>query len=524
MEKYAIGIDYGSTSGRLVLVNICNGQEISELVIEYKHKNMGQKFLLASNIVLHHPQDYLDVLYVGIPQLIKQSSISSQQIISIGIDSTTSTVLAVDNHGMPMCFWDKYKEHPNAYIKLWKDHSAQQEATRINTILEQENLSDQKTSAEWLLPKAVYILNNDPQLYKEMNKFIEVSDWLVWKLTGNEKRSKSQASFTSLWTLEKGYIDKSILKQVDSKLENFVIEKLAPNLYEPFESAGFILSKEAKKLGLNNYVTVSIANIDAISAFPALGVSAPGKMVSVIGTSACHILQSDLDVNVSDAIKVKNGIIPGYYTYISSQVAVGDCFNWFFENMVPYKYFIDATNNKIDIHRYVEDKFRFIRSRENCIALDLWNGSRKNSDLKGLIWGLNINTKPEDIYLALIESTAFGLRSIIEEYEKNNIHINEICAAGGVAHKSPTILQIYANITQKTIKVSRSKNASALGSAIFSAVAAGSKFGGYDDIIEATEKMGGLQEKCYHPQLEFLHLYDQIYGVYKNLYDYFMSI
>lgn len=524
MGKYAIGIDYGSKSSRLILVDVSNGQEIAEHVMEYKHSAFCERLQVTPDMVLHHPLDYLDTIYVGIPRLIQNSSVSPTEIISIGIDSTTSTVLAVDAHGVPMCFRDKYANCPNAYIKLWKDHTAMCEAARINEILEKENLGSRKMSSEWLLPKAFYILNNDPELYEEMERFIEVSDWLVWILTGNEKCSRSQAGFTGLWTPDKGYIERSILNKINTDLKDFVDKKLLPDLHSPFERAGYLAYKEAKKLGLGTHVAVSISNIDAIAAFPASGITGPGKMVSVIGTSSCHMLQSKSDMNIPNSMKVKNSIFPGYYTYISSQVAVGDCFNWFFENIIPYQYYVEARSKNKDIHCYMEEKLSTVPQREKCIALDWWNGLRKNSQLKGIIWGLDINTKPEDIYLSLIESTAFGLKLIIEGYEKHNIKVDEICAAGGVAYNSSVILQIYANIIKKPIKVSRSKHASAFGMAIFSSVAAGKENGGYDNMFEATAKMGGVQEISYYPQKEYFKLYDQIYKKYKKLYDYFANL
>lgn len=520
MDKYSIGIDFGSTSGKLVLVNIDTGEEVCSLVVDYKHGNIASLFHLPLTSVIHHPQDYLDVIYIGIPNLISTSSIPPYKIISLGIDSTTSTVLPTDVNGTPMCFLNKYKTHPNAYVKLWKDHSAQHEATIFNTILEKANL--RKMSAEWLLPKAAYVLNNDPELYYDMDKFIEIGDWLVWRLTGTEKRSSSQASFTSVWSPDQGFVEPSILKQVDKRLENFTNEKLTQNWYPPTKSAGFILKEEAQKLGLTSSVTVAIACIDAIATFPALGVTSPGKLISVIGTSACHMLLSDISKDIPESTKVKDAIIPGFYTYISSQIAVGDCFDWFFKNIVPYRYYLQAESSCQNIYDFFEKSLLSTKHNNSCIALDWWNGTRKNSHLNGLIWGLNINTKPEDIYLALIESTAFGLRNIIDRFEQNGISINEIYVAGGVSHNSPAILQIYSNITKRTIKISRSKNASALGAAIFSAVATGKKNGGYDDIATASAKMGGTQDKCYYPQ--DANSFDQKFTLYRKLCDYFQDL
>lgn len=520
MDRYAIGIDLGSAAARLVLISIENGTEICSFSVKYKHGNIGLSFNLPSTAVIHHPQDYLDVIYIGIPALIRMSGISCDKIISLGIAGTTSTVLATDAYGTPMCFFEKYKTHPNAYIKLWKDHSAQNEADLLNIILEKTNLG--KISAEWLLPKAIYVLNNDPELYNEMDKFIEVSDWLVWHLTGNELRSSSQASFTSLWSRNKGFLDPNILKQVDERLFSFTSEKLAPDFYPPTKSAGFIKEEKAQKLGLGRFVIVSVASIDAIATFPALGVTSQGKLISVIGTSSCHMLLSNITKEIPDVTKVKDAIFPGYNTYISDQVAVGDCFDWFFNNMVPQEYYIRAKQLHQNIRTFFEGQMLLEKHKCNCLALDWWNGSRRDSSLKGLIWGLDINTKPEEIYLALIESTAFGLRYIIDKLEKNGLRIDEICAAGGVSHNSPFILQIYSNITNKKISVSRSTNATALGAAIFSSVAAGEKYGGYNDITTASKKMGGIQENCYCPQK--MDSLDEKYLLYRRLRDFFQTV
>lgn len=308
MSKYTIGIDYGSESGRLVLVDVENGNEVQSIEIYYKRGNIAPLLFQNSEYILHDPKDYLDIIFTGIPKLLEQKPIVPSEIIAIGIDSTTSSILPTDNIGLPLSFYSKYKKNPHAYIKLWKDHSAQHEADRINKLLNGESI----LSAEWLLPKVAHIFNEDITIYNAASKFLEVSDWLVWYLTGREKRSRSQAEFTSTWNAKTGPIASDILKEFDIGFEN-VYSKLATNYFYAYESAGCLKNDIAEQIGLCNNVFVSVANIDAIATMAALGVTSPNTLVSVIGTSSCHLLHSISNKSVPNTERVKDATIAKRY-------------------------------------------------------------------------------------------------------------------------------------------------------------------------------------------------------------------
>lgn len=519
MDKYVIGIDFGSTGGQLVLVNIKTGEEVCSCRIPYKHKNMENVFPdMKENEVVQHPKDYLDVLYEGIPQLIKSKNVLPEQIVAIGIDTTTSTVLPTTRTGKPMCFLNEFKRNHNAYIRLWKDHSAQKEADLLNEVTLRNKENRIKLSAEWLLPKALYIFFHDRNLYDKMEKYMEVGDWLTWKLTGIEARSSMQASVTYLWDVESGYLYQDSLKELDDELENFYKDKLSSNIVSPTQAVGTLCAEMAEKLGLTENVAVAAANIDAIATVPALGEIESGKILSTLGTSSCHIVFSEKHGAIEDTLKAKLCISDDLNTYISSQIAVGDVFDWYINSFLPNYYYMEAEKRHESIFAFMDllaskvDPVKF-----ELIALDWFNGLRTNSNCRGVIAGLSINTKPEEVYLALLESTAFGLRYIIDDYEKNGIPIKEIRAAGGVAHKNSIILQRYADITKRPIRKSKTVNATAVGAAIFAAVAAGFQNGGYHNLKEATRKMLKLDDKVYLPRKEYETIYDKRYNEYKSI-------
>lgn len=519
MSKYTIGIDYGSESGRLVLADVATGIEVQCIEIYYKRGNVADSLFQNSEHILHDPEDYLDIIFTGIPALLEKSLVAPSEIIAIGIDSTTSSILPTDNAGLPLCWDSRYKNNPHAYIKLWKDHSAQCEADKLNRLLDGERV----LSAEWLLPKVANVFKKDIAIYNAASRFLEVSDWIVWYLTGNEKRSRSQAEFTSTWNTQTGSIDKNTLKKFAIGFEN-VYSKLATNYFYAYEPAGSLKHDIAERIGLCNNTFVSISNIDAVATMAALGVTSPNTLVSVIGTSSCHLLHSPLNKSIPNTEKVKDSIIPGFYTYISSQVAVGDCFKWFYNNIVPAAFHERANEEGISIVEYVEKQLvGRVPAQGGCIALDSWNGLRTNSRVHGNIYGISINTTPIDIYQSIIESTAFGLREIIENYEDNGIQIDHIVATGGIAHKCPIVMQIYCNIIGRCISISKSKQSSAFGSAIYAATAVSQKRGGYDTLPQAASHMGGVSNRIYTPNLEHVERYNKIYNSYLTIKDFYLK-
>lgn len=534
MSKYTIGLDFGTLSCRALLVRTADGEEIATSVFEYPHKVMDSVLpcckKLGQNWALQHPQDYIDAIKFTVPDVIEKSKVSENDIIGIGVDFTSCTVLPITKDGTPLCFFEEYKEEPNAYVKLWKHHSAQKYAEKITekAIERNEKWLDYyggKISSEWAMPKIWQVLDEAPEIYDKTYKFVEAADWIVWLLTGNETNSLCSAGYKYFWNIKDGFPSKDFFKSLDLRLEN-VTDKTGSNILPLCKEAGKINVFGQKLTGLSKNTSVATGIIDAHVFLPAAKVCEEGKMLSIIGTSSCHMLLSKSCKTLKGISGVvADGILPGFYGYEAGQCCVGDHFQWFIENCLPKEYYEEAKKENISIHKYLRNKCENKKPGESgLIALDWWNGNRSvldDSDLSGVIVGLTLQTKPEDIYRALIEATAFGTRKIIETYREYGLKVNSYIAAGGIAQKDPMTMQIYADIINMPVKIAESSQCGALGSAIHAAVAAGGDFGGYDSIYEASDKMGKISEKIFMPSPENVKIYDKLFREYEILHDYF---
>ncbi|NLO83288.1 MAG: ribulokinase [Clostridiales bacterium] len=535
-KKYAIGIDFGTQSGRAVLVEVDTGREVATSVKMYPHGVMDEylpdgKTKLEPDWALQHPQDYLDVLSETVPAVLKEAGVSPDDVIGVGIDFTACTMLPIDEDGTPLCFYEEYKTNPHAYVKLWKHHAAQDEANRLNQIAAERGEEflmryGGKISSEWLFPKIWQILNEAPEIYERAAKFIEVADWIVLQLTGQERRNSCTAGYKAIWHKHKGYPSPDFFKALDPRLENVVDEKLSRDIYPIGTKAGEITEKAARLTGLSPGTAVAVGNVDAHVSVPAVGITEEGKMLMIIGTSTCHMLLGKEEKMVPGMCGVvEDGIIPGYLGYEAGQSCVGDHFEWFVNNCVPAVYQQEAKDKGISLYRLLAEKAEKLAVGESgLVALDWWNGNRSvlvDVDLTGVIVGCTLLTKPEEIYRALIEATAYGTRMIIETFEEAGVPIYELYAAGGIADKDPFMMQIYADVTNREIKISASAQTAALGSAMFGAVAAGKERGGYDSIVDAAKAMARVKDIVYKPVPENVRMYDKLYAEYKILHDYF---
>jgi len=535
MGKYTIGVDFGTLSGRSVIVDLETGKELAVSVHEYTHGVMDEKLPdgtpLGVDWALQHPQDYLDVFSVTIPEVMKKAGVIPEDVIGVGIDFTACTMLPVLSDGTPLCFLDKFRGVPNAWIKLWKHHAAQDEANALNVIAENRGEDflkryGGKISSEWLIPKIWQTYNEAPEVYNEADRFIEAADWVIWQLTGVETRNSCTAGYKGLWHKHKGYPGKSFFEALDPGLKNLVEEKLSGPILPVGSKAGTITEKAAALTGLKAGTAVAVANVDAHVSMPAVGITSEGKMLMIMGTSTCHILLGTHESTVPGMCGVvEDGIIPEFFGYEAGQSCVGDHFQWFVENCTPADYFQEAEKKSVDIHQLLTEKASALRPGENgLLALDWWNGNRSvlvDVDLTGLLIGATLTTKPEEIYRALIEATAYGTRMIIDTFESNGVPVTELYAAGGIAEKNPFVMQIYSDVTNREIKISGSPQAPALGSAMFGAVAAGKAAGGFDDIVEAARVMGKLKDQVYKPVKENVPVYEKLYREYAILHDYF---
>lgn len=531
MSKYSMGIDFGTLSARAVIVDINTKEEIMASVSEYKHAVISETFIngekLPPDSALQHPQDYLDSLYFVIKDSIEKSGVNPCDIIGVGVDFTASTILPVTLDGTPLCFLDEYRENPNAYVKLWKDHTAQKEADRINALAKELNSDWIKRyggtiSCEWLFPKILYILNHDEKLYNDTQRFIEAGDWIVWKLTGKESHSVCTTGFKAMWSEENGYPDKEFLEKLDSRLCDIARTKLSCDISKLSKKAGTITEEIEALTGLKAGTPVMPAFIDAHAALPALGITNPGELLMIIGTSSCHILLGDKPISVPGISGyVKDGIVDGLYAFEAGQSCVGDSFDWFIKNCVPQKYFDEAKEMGVNIHKLLREKAKKLSPGSNgLIALDWWNGNRTpyvNGNLTGVVVGMDIHTLPEEIYRALIEATAYGTRTIIEIYEQNGIKIEKLYATGGIAEKDELLMQIYADVTGREIYLSGTSQGCAYGSAVLGAV----NERGYKDLKEASQNMKKIKDLSYKPNMENKEKYDSLFESYKKISKFF---
>lgn len=535
MGKYTIGVDFGTLSGRAVLVDVTTGNELGSSVFEYPHGVMDEKLpdgtKLGVDWALQQPQDYLDVFSHTIPDVLKKTGISPEDVIGIGIDFTACTILPVKADGTPLCFLKEFQSNPNAYVKLWKHHAAQDKANQLNEIAEKRGEDwlpryGGKISSEWVVPKVWQILDEAPDVYEATDFIIEAADWVIWQLTGVQTRNSCTAGYKAIWHKKKGYPSKDFYRALDPRLENFVEEKLGCPITPLGQKAGEITEVASKLTGLKAGTAVAVGNVDAHVCVPAVKIDGPDKMLAIMGTSTCHMLLSEVEKEVPGMCGVvEDGILPGYFGYEAGQSCVGDHFAWFMENCLPSEYYSAAKAENKDVYQYVEERAKALRpGQSGLLALDWWNGNRSclvDVDLTGMMVGLTLATKPEEIYRALVEATAYGTRKIIETFRESGVPVEEFYASGGIAQKSPMVMQIYADIINMPIKIAGSTQGPALGSAIFGAVAAGKEKGGYDSVFDAAKVMGKLKDVIYQPIPENVAVYDQLYAEYSILHDYF---
>jgi L-ribulokinase len=537
MPRYALGLDFGTESARALLVDCADGREVATAVHPYPngvidHRLPGSGRRLDPDWALQDPDDYWAALEVIVPRVVREAGVGGSEIVGIGVDFTACTLVPARADGTPLSRDPGLRERPHAWTKLWKHHAAQPETERINHLAAERNEPflrryGGKISSEWLLPKAWQLLNDDHDLYEEAERLVDAGDWLVWQLTGSLTRSACQAGYKALWSRADGYPSLEFLTALDPRLGTLVEEKLAGTVLPVGSRAGALSAGAAHRLGLPPGLAVATAIIDAHAGVPAAGVSGAGRMLLILGTSGCHLILGEEDRAFPGiAGVVRDGILPGFAGYEAGQPATGDILAWFTHHGVPAAYQEEARADGRTLHGLLEDRAAALAVGETgLLALDWWNGNRSvlmNADLSGVLVGLTLETRPEEIYRALIEGTAFGTRAILENFSEHGVKIEEIIAAGGIAERNELLMQIYADVSGRTLRLAGSDQACALGAAILGAVAAGSEAGGYDDITEAAHRMGRLRDDiAYEPDPEAHRVYTDLYGEWLRLHDYF---
>ncbi|MBB6694563.1 ribulokinase [Cohnella xylanilytica] len=535
-KKYAIGVDYGTQSGRAVLVDLSNGHEVADHVTPYPHGVIDEKLPvsgipLGHDWALQHPDDYLEVLRRSVPAVLQQSGVAAEDVIGLGIDFTACTMLPVDADGTPLCFKPEWKDNPHGWVKLWKHHAAQDEADRLNAIAAERGEKflpryGGKISSEWMIAKVWQILNEAPEVYDATDRFTEATDWVISQLTGEFVRNSCTAGYKSIWHKQEGYPSKEFFKALDPRLENLTETKLRGDIKPLGTKAGEITPEMAALTGLKAGTAVAVGNVDAHAAVPAVGVVDEGKLVMAMGTSICHMLLGTEEVEVEGMCGVvEDGIIPGYKGYEAGQSAVGDIFEWFVEEAVPAYVKEAAEKEGVGVHQWLTERAsQYKPGQSGLVALDWWNGNRSvlvDTNLTGVVVGYTLLTKPEEMYRALLEATAYGTRTIIDAFHNNGVPVHEVYACGGLPQRNRLLMQIYADVTNREIKIADSKQTPAVGAAMFGAVAAGSAKGGYDSVVDAAKAMARVREETFKPIPENVAIYERLYQEYRQLHDYF---
>jgi L-ribulokinase len=536
--RYTIGVDFGTASARAILVDVADGRELGVEVHEYRDGVIDDQLpapdgdvVLGLDWALQNPADYLETFRQVVPRLLATTGVPPAQVIGIGIDFTSCTILPTTADGTPLCNLDAYRREPHAWVKLWKHHAAQREADDINRVAAETGQPwldryGGKISSEWFFPKALQILREAPDVYRAADRIMEAADWVVWQLTGVETRNNTTAGYKAIWSAEDGFPEPSFFAALDPRFEDVVREKMSRTIVSVGESAGRLSARAAAWTGLEAGIAVAVANVDAHVSVPASAVTGPGTMVAIMGTSICHIVLSETAPAVPGMCGVvRDGVIPGLYGYEAGQAAVGDLLGWFVEEAVPPSYHDEAHARGRSVHEVLEAAAKGLRPGESgLLALDWWNGNRSilvDSDLSGLLIGLTLATETHEIYRALIEATAFGTRVIVDAFEAAGVPIERIVACGGLPERNRLLMQIFADVTGRVLRVAASGQTPALGAAMFASVAAGPGAGGHGSIADAAATMAHLRDEVYTPDAADSAIYDVLYREYVRLHDMF---
>ena len=525
-QRFVIGVDFGTLSARSVIINVRNGALISSFESNYDHGIIHSilphgKILLPPDWCLQDPNDYIKALETVVCHVVKESHIPKEKIIGLSIDFTSCTILPVNKKGVPLCNIEQFKSRPHAYAKLWKHHAAQPYADEINQKLKTFPNSvnafyGDQISAELLLPKVLQIIREDPELFTNIDNICEAGDWICRILTGNLKKSISMAGYKGMYFNELGFPDEDFFERIEVRLKNCMSSILRGKISRLSEPFGTLNEEWANRLGLCSGMPIGCPVIDSHAGIAGSGIFREGQMMIAIGTSsvqACLSLQPCASKGIVGTIR--DTVVPGYYLWESGLPAVGDALTSFARLTCGQpSSFLELT----------DEAQKLSVGESGLISLDWWNGNKTpfiNSSLSGLIVGLRLDTTRGEIFRSLIEATAFGTRNILEHIEDNGSTIDEIIACGGITNKNPFIMQVYSDTLGKKIQVVQNEQTMAVGAAIYAAVAAGSKLGGYDSIEEAITMMARGGTTNYYPEPSRHKKYSELYKIYCRLSQHF---
>lgn len=529
-DACVVGVDFGTLSGRAVVVRVRDGAELGTAVHNYRHGVVDSVLPVTGKALppewaLQVPSDYVDVLRTAVPQAVEDAGIAPELVIGIGTDFTACTMVPVKADGTPLCELPEFADNPHAYIKLWRHHAAQGQADRINDLARTRKEPwlaryGGLISSEWEFAKGLQVLEEAPEVYAAMEHWVEAADWIVWQLTGQYTRNACTAGYKGIHQ-DGAYPSEEFLAELNPAFAKFVADKLDHPLSALGDRAGSLTAEAAGWTGLPEGIAVSVGNVDAHVTAPAARAVEPGQMVAIMGTSTCHVMSGSVLREVPGMCGVVDGgIVPGLWGYEAGQSGVGDIFAWFVKNQVPPVYHDQARERGISVHELLTELSAGQAPGEHgLIALDWHSGNRSvlvDHELSGLILGQTLATKAEDVYRALLEATAFGTRVIIDTFTDSGVPVTELVIAGGLI-KNSVLMQIYSDVTNLPLSIIGSAQGPALGSAMHAAVAAGA----YQDIRDAAQSMGSVQRHVYTPVPENVEAYERLFVDYLELHDHF---
>jgi L-ribulokinase len=529
--RYTIGLDYGTNSVRALIVNVANGAEIAAAVWTYAHGTQGVVLSRDPNLARQHPADYLTGAQTTIKQALATAKkavkgFSADQVIGIGVDTTGSTPLPVDKDGQPLVFQKKFASNPDALAWLWKDHTSVNEAVEITALAKKMRPQylakcGGTYSSEWFWSKLLHCLRAAPEVFNAAYSWVELSDFVPASLTGTEHPDQfiagvCAAGHKAMWNAKwNGYPDTQFLARLNPKLAA-LRARLTPRVHTIDRAVGGLTAAWAKKTGLTAGIPVAVGAFDCHLGAVGSGVT-PGTLVKIIGTSTCDISIATNTSRLADVPGlcgiVDGSVLPGYFGLEAGQSAVGDLFNWWVNYIQPH-------GEKLSHRKLDEEALKLAPGESGLLALDWNNGNRTilvDQRLTGLLVGQTLYSTPAEVYRALVEATAFGALTIINRFEEYGVKISQIVNCGGIAEKSPLTMQIYADVTGRPMKLSRSAQTCALGSAIAATVVAGA----HKNYAAAQKKMTGLKPVVYKPNPKAHAIYRQLYALYKELHDAF---
>ena len=524
--QLALGLDFGTESVRAVLVDL-RGRERASVVAKYRHGQIietlpGSKKKLPPHYALQHPLDWLESAAKATHAALRQAEARREDVLGIGVDFTSCTMLPTKRDGTPLCLLKPFANEPLAWPKLWKHHGALAQTDRINTVARERGERFLKRyggiiGLEWFFPKMLETLELAPHAYDAADVWLEAGDWLVWQLVGGPAeslpRSTCQAGYKGMWNATEGYPSEDFLRAVNPKFARVVKDKMPGRLLAPGVAAGGLTGAMAKQFGLREGTPVSTAIIDAHAGVPGAGAAEPGTLVMVMGTSSCHMLNSEVERSVPGvAGVVQNGILPGFYGYETGQAAVGDAFDW-----------LRRTTGQRDFVQLGREAAALPPGAEGVRCVDWFNGCRTplmDGSLRGVFTGLALHHRPAHLYRALLEASAFGLRWIVERLREGGVPVRRFVATGGLPHHNPLVVQVYADVLGESITVHPSKQGPALGAAILGALAAGA-FQSPGEAIRAMATPKPGTAPVFAPTRSHRASYEALYREYRRLGDFF---